>query len=89
MKSRTRVARNGAAAHSDTTEQLAAAAHRTVDRVAGRARALERNVRSRTAELGAGEVGATLRQRPLLGAGLAAGAALAVGAVLGGLMLRR
>ncbi len=104
MKNSTRTLGNDTDAPA--MEQLADAAHRTVDRVAEGARALEQDVRFRAAELGsqfreqekrartAVDRGARkgrqyLRKEPLRGAGIVAGVALAAGAILGAVLLRR
>ncbi len=95
----TRTLRNGADAHTDAMQRLAAAAHQTVDRVA-------EDVRFRTAELGshareqeqraraaaertARKARAYVRKQPLRAAGIVAGVALAVGALVGAVLLRR
>lgn len=95
----TRTLRNGADAHTDAMQRLAAAAHQTVDRVA-------EDVRIRSAELGshareqeqraraaaertARKARAYVRKQPLRAASIVAGVALAAGALIGAALLRR
>lgn len=93
---------NGHGAEADVTERLAAAAHGTVDRFAERASGVEQELRARAAVLGVQAkrqekraraalnthlrtARGYVRKQPLLGAGIA----MAVGIVIGGLLLLR
>lgn len=97
-----RYAANGHGPNAGATERLAAVAHETVDRLAGRTSGMEQQLRERAAVLGerarkqekrartamrqqVRKARGYVRKQPLLGAGIA----LAAGIAIGGLLLFR